>query len=420
MNQTPAPASVGIVSIGDELLAGAHPDLNGPYLAARLAEWGREVCEIRSVGDDENDIAAAARGLLSRCALVLITGGLGPTEDDVTRHGAARALGVDLEFNAEAWGQVVAWYARTDREPPESNRRQALIPAGAAVLENPAGTAPGFRTQHNGSTLMVLPGPPKEVAAVFDAVVRPWLDANRISTEFRAVRRLYFADLSESVFADQTNRWMLRGANPLLGVTVKNGILSVRVLARATSLAAAEALADGRAEEVGACFPDHLFSRESADPAAELGRQLIERGCSITTAESCTAGRVVAALGSVPGISAVLEHAQVVYSNAAKSAQLGVDPALLEQHGAVSEPVVRAMAAGAAARSGARMALAVSGIAGPGGGSESKPVGTFWFAASLDGQVVALERRWPAAGRERLQAWAANKALTLGLALLRG
>lgn len=414
----PRAQTVGILAVGDELLAGAHPDLNSPYLARRLAEWGREVLEVRAVGDVEADIASATSELLERYGLVLVTGGLGPTEDDVTRQGVARGLGLALVSSEEAWEQVLAWYARAERIPPESNRRQALIPEGASVVANPAGTAPGFRAEHGESTVLVLPGPPLEVEAVFDAEVAPWLEAHPVQVGATAIRRLYLSDLSESVFADKVNHWMVRDANPLLGVTVKGGILSLRVLARAEAQAEAEALAQSRADELAELFSEQLFSRRFDDPAQELAERLIERGISVTAAESCTAGRVASALGAVPGISAVLSESLVTYSYEAKSERLGVSKALLEQHGAVSEEVVRAMALGAAERSGARLAIAISGIAGPGGGTETKPVGLVWFATCFDGELHSVQRRWPPVSRERIQVWATQKALCLGLAAL--
>jgi nicotinamide-nucleotide amidase len=415
----PRAQTVGILAVGDELLAGAHPDLNSPYLARRLGEWGREVLEVRAVRDVEVDIARAAAELLERYGLVLVTGGLGPTEDDVTRHGVARALDLPLIESIEAWEQVLAWYARADRIPPESNRRQALTPEGASVVANPAGTAPGFRAEHSGSTILVLPGPPREVEAVFNAEVAPWLDANPVQTGATAIRRLYLADLSESIFADKVNHWMARDANPLLGVTVKGGILSLRVLARAETEAEAESMAQSRADELATLFPEHLFSRWFNDPARELAQELISRDISVTAAESCTAGRVASALGSVPGISAVLSESLVSYSNAIKTKRLGVPAELLETHGAVSEPVVRAMAKGAAERTGARLAIAVSGIAGPGGGTDAKPVGLVWFATCFDGEVHSVERRWPPVARDRIQIWATQKALCLALAAVR-
>lgn len=411
--------SVGILAVGDELLAGAHPDLNSPYLARRLAEHGLRVREVRSVCDDEVHIAAALTELAGRHALVIASGGLGPTADDVTRHGAARAAGVPLVHSEEAWAQVRAWFTRAGREMPASNKRQALTPAGAVVLENPAGTAPGFRCALGRSTLLVLPGPPREVEAIYAHAVEPWLAANPAASAVYGVRRFHMADLSESVFADGVGDWMLRDANPLMGVTVKGGVLSVRLIAHGPDDAAVQALLEERGAALLALYGERVFSERHPEPAFALGEQLIARGVSVTCAESCTGGLVAAELCRVPGISAVLREAYVAYADESKTSLLGVPPELLAAHGAVSSEVAAAMAHGAAQRAGARLALAVTGIAGPDGGTPEKPVGLVWFGVALDGRVTTSERRWPSLGRDKVRGWATAKALSLGFEALR-
>lgn len=403
----------GIVVVGDELLSGAHPDLDSPLIAARLPEVGRRVVRVVVVSDDEPAIAEAVADMARRVPLVLVTGGLGPTLDDVTRHGVASAAGFDLVHSEEALSQVTAWYARTGREMPGSNRRQALVPEGATVLANRCGTAPGFRCGVGEAEVFVLPGPPAELEDMLEHAVLPWLVEHPVTEQVFAIHRFHLVDLSESVFADSVGEWMERGANPRIGCTVKAGILTARLLARGSSQGEAEEVLARSVEAFRERFGAHLFSEESPDLAEVLGRHLLERGISVTTAESCTGGMVAAALTRVPGISAVLCEAVVAYADAAKSERLGVPEALLEAHGAVSEEVVAAMAAGAAQRAGARLALAVSGVAGPDGGSEDKPVGLVWFGICLDGKVTTHSRRWPPAGRERVRTWATSKGLSL-------
>lgn len=403
----------GIVAIGDELLAGAHPDLNSPWLASQLFENGRHVERVVVVGDDEAAIAAAIRELARDVPLVIATGGLGPTLDDVTRHGAARAADRALLTSEEAWSQICAWYARAGRAMPDSNERQALIPEGAAVLENPAGTAPGFRVAVGEATLFVLPGPPRELQAMGRLHLLPWVAEHPVGHEVFQVRRFHLFDLSESVFADRAGAWVARDAEPLMGVTVKEGILSVRLLARGADAAEARARLDARGAEFLERFGAHVFSERSPDLALALGEELLARNLSVTCAESCTGGLVAAALTSVPGISALLRETVVTYSDEAKSERLGVSPDLLARHGAVSGPVAEAMARGAAERAGAALSIAVTGIAGPGGGTAEKPVGLVWFGVYRDGHTVATARRWPASGRDRVRAWATAKALAL-------
>ena len=410
----------GIVAVGDELLAGAHPDLNSPHLASHLAEHGRHVVRVTVVADDEEAIAEAISDLADRAPLVIATGGLGPTLDDLTRHGAARAAGVPLVHSSEAWDQIRVWYARAGRDMPDSNERQALVPQAAEVLENPIGTAPGFRVPVGSSTLFVLPGPPAELAAMVERHLLPWLVANPVGHEAFGVRRFHLFDLSESVFADRAGGWMERGTNPLMGVTVKGGILSVKLVARGRDDAEVGRLLG----ESGAAFRErfgaHVFSETSPDIALAVGEELLARRLSVATAESCTGGLVAGALTRVPGISALFHEGFVTYSNEAKSARLGVSPELLAQHGAVSEEVAQAMARGVAERTGARLSIAVTGIAGPSGGSPEKPVGLVWFGLSLDGRSVTRSRRWPASGRDRVREWATAKALSLLLRAARG
>ncbi|MDA1264364.1 MAG: CinA family nicotinamide mononucleotide deamidase-related protein [Planctomycetota bacterium] len=405
--------TAAIVSVGDELLAGAHPDLNAPHLAARLVEWGRQAHHVGIVRDDEEDIAAAVVAAAERAPLVLVSGGLGPTLDDVTRHGVARAAGVAIEHSEEAWGQICAWYARSSRPMPESNRRQALLPAGARVLANLCGTAPGIHCQVGDADVFVLPGPPPELADMFAHAVAPWLDAHPISDGVFASRSIHLSDLSESVFADGAGEWMARDANPRMGCTVKQGILTAKLVAHAPTRAAVEALLEQRLVEFRERFGAYVFSETSPDLALALGAELLASGLSITLAESCTGGLIAAALTAVPGISAVLRETVVTYSDEAKIARLGVPKEVLASHGAVSAETAAAMAMGAAQRAGARLALSVTGIAGPGGGSAERPVGLVWFGVACDGDVQTHQHQWPDAGRDRVRAWAAVKGLRL-------
>jgi len=413
------PHAAGLIAIGDELLAGAHPDLDSPQVARCLAEVGRHVEHVAVVGDDERAISETMVDMARRYPLVITSGGLGPTLDDVTRHAAARAAERPLLLSQEALAQVRAWYQRADRPMPDSNERQALVPEGAQVLLNRRGTAPGFRVELEDSQLFVLPGPPHELEGMLDDALRPWLQAHPVGQEAFAIRRFHLFDLSESVFADAVGDWMQRDANPLMGVTAKRGVLSVRLLARGRSADKARSLVDERAAAFLQRFGEHVFSESTPELAFALAEELARHGTTVTTAESCTGGMVASELTRVPGISALLSEAVVCYSNAAKVERLGVDPACLEAHGAVSEEVAEAMARGAAERTGADLALAVTGVAGPGGGTPEKPVGLVCFAVCLGGRLSVCTRRWPDAGRDRVREWATSKALSLMLEAVR-
>ncbi len=422
----PAPSSVGIVSVGDELLAGAHPDLNGPYLASRMAEFGRRVERVIVVGDDEEHIAGAVDALAASCALVFVSGGLGPTLDDVTRHGVASSVGAPLEECPDAVEEIEAWFTRAGREMLQNNRRQALMPEGATRVPNTFGTAPGFRCGHPlGAEVIVLPGPPRELQGVFGAEVEPWLEENRPDELHRARASAAFVDLPESTFAEAAGAWLERGANPLVGVTVKEGILTTRAVATAETSEEAASMAQERIEGLRALFPERYLAERVEDLGAFVGGELQRLGVSFSLAESCTGGLVAASLTGAPGVSAVFARSFVTYANEAKESELGVPAAVLREHGAVSEACARAMAQGALERSGAELAISITGIAGPGGGTEEKPVGLVWFGiASRDGgggapTIEAEERRWPPLGRARVRRWAANRALAHLLRLAR-
>ena len=221
-----------LCSVGDELLAGKHPDLNAPFLARELLALGVSVVEVVVVGDDEEAIAAAVQRLATRAELVFVTGGLGPTLDDVTRHAVARAAGRELIEDSDALAQVSAWYRANDRSMPASNARQALVPRGGTVLPNPVGTAPGFLVPVGGAAVRVLPGPPSELRAMWEQGIGAGVRAELPHAEARVEQRFHLQGLSESQFSDDAGAWLERGANPLVGVTVARGLLTARLVAR--------------------------------------------------------------------------------------------------------------------------------------------------------------------------------------------
>lgn len=401
-----------LVAVGDELLCGSTVDRNSPWLAAALQENDFTSLRTTVVGDDVQALAEALADGLSRARLVVVTGGLGPTEDDLTRHAAARAVGRELVESQEAWDSIRDWFARRDVEVPKTNRRQALLPEGAEVLPNESGTAPGFTLEQGGSRLFALPGPPVEMRAMFEAQVRPRLMKEPDGAGF-ALHRLQLFGISESVFAEEVGDWMARDANPLLGCSVKNGVLTASFRARGDDAAGAQRLLDERVTAFRARFDAFIFAQGEERVEQALGAELIARGMSVTLAESCTSGLAAALLGRVPGISAVLGAAWVTYSDDSKQRLLGVRAETLAAHGAVSEPVVSEMALGAAERAGARAAVAISGVAGPAGASAEKPVGTVCFATSIDGEVEAETRRLPPTSRDHIRSTAAQMALIL-------
>jgi nicotinamide-nucleotide amidase len=248
---------------------------------------------------------------------------------------------------------------------------------------------------------------------MLECLVLPWVRATWPSSEPDARSAFYLSGIAESAFGERAGAWMERGAEPLMGVTSHTGVLAVSLRARGATRAAAEGLLEARQAEFRARFGEFIYSEEQGDLAFAVGRLLIECGVTLATAESCTGGLLAQRLTSVPGISAVYQGGWVTYANEAKRRELGVDEELLRRHGAVSEPVVRAMAAGARRASGARAALAITGVAGPGGGTPEKPVGLVWCGLAFDDALEAREWRLPPVGREEVRTYAVHAALDL-------
>jgi nicotinamide-nucleotide amidase len=400
-----------VVAVGDELIRGERADSNSGEIAAALADLGIEVERVLVLGDDAALLERAFVELCGAYRIVVATGGLGPTLDDVTRDAAAAAARVKLVRSPEVLEELSALWRRRGREMPRSNARQAEFPEGAQVMANRCGTAPGFRVWIEGGMLAALPGPPREMRDMLARELVPYLRATCGVSGALATRRFFLLGLSESEFADRAGAWMERAANPLMGVTAHHGVLHVTLRARAESEPGANALVDARAGEFRARFRHEVFSEDEPRPHFAVGRALIERGIGLALAESCTGGLLAARLTEVPGISAVLREAWVTYSNEAKTRSLGVSRELIERHGAVSREVAEAMASGAARAAGARLAVSITGIAGPEGGTPEKPVGTVWIALAFDGRVDAREHRLAPLSRDAVRAQAVHAAL---------
>lgn len=407
-----------VIATGDELVLGRTFDTNSAAVARCLVAAGFEPASFLVLGDDEDALAGALERLARDHDAIVVTGGLGPTLDDVTRHAAARAARVELATDARVLSDLQALFAARGRPFLPANARQALFPRGAEVLGNPHGTAPGFALLLGGARVFALPGPPREMLPMLEHEVLPRLAP--LARGASALRAVHLFGLAESALADALGDAMRRDAEPLVGVTAKDGVLSVTVRALAADARAAEERAESVARSIAGRFAEHVISRDEPDLARLLGAELLARGAKLALAESCTGGLLAGRITSVPGISAVFERGWIVYANEAKVSELGVDPAVLARHGAVSAETAEALALGAARRSGARLALAVTGVAGPGGGTLEKPVGLVWFGVALDGRATATERRFVVRERELVRALAVNAALDLGLRALRG
>ena len=369
-----------ILCVGSELLLGSIVNTNARWLADQLAALGLAHYRQQVVGDHRGRLIAALQSASRRCRLLITTGGLGPTPDDLTTEAIAAAFDTPLEERPEVWADIQTKLVRRGRSPSPTVRRQALLPVGATLLPNPTGTAPGMIwTPVPGFTLLSFPGVPREMKAMWEATAVPWLRQSGLAQGVFASRILRFWGVGEATLAEQLAD-LLAGSNPTVAPYAGAGEVTLRLTAAAVDRAAAEALlapleAELRARTGTACFGDGDDSLASVVLAA-----LRQRGQSLAVAESCTGGGLGAALAAVPGASDVFVGGVIAYANAVKQQLLGVPAALLREHGAVSDPVARAMAEGVQRQTGSTWALAVSGIAGPGGGSPDKPVGLVHLA----------------------------------------
>ena len=417
-----APAAAEILCIGTELLLGNITNGNARWIAEQLASLGIAHFRQEVVGDNRERLIQAVRSAAGRCRLLITTGGLGPTPDDLTTEAIAAAFETPLQERPEVWDDIQAKAAARGRVCSLSTRRQALLPEGAAVLPNPTGTAPGMIwSPVPGFTLLTFPGVPSEMQAMWRATAAPWLRQAGLAQGVFASRMLRFWGVSEAALAEQVADLLVL-ANPTVAPYAGAGEVKLRITARAETPELAEALLVPVEAELRARASDACYGVDDDSLAVVVLAALRRRGQTLAVAESCSGGGLGAALAAVPGASEVFLGGVIAYANAVKRELLGVPAELLERHGAVSDPVALAMAAGARRCSGADWALAISGIAGPGGGGAEKPVGLVHIAvAGPDGCSSEGVRFGASRGRAWIQTLSAGEALNrLRLRLLEG
>jgi len=377
--------------VGNELLRGDSVDTNSREIQALLAEAGVRTVRTTVVGDDVDAIADAVGAAAARSDVVVITGGLGPTEDDITREGLAAAAGVALEERADALRSIEAFFEKIKRPMPAGNQCQAMAPAGSTVIANPVGTAPGFEMLIGKSRVFCLPGVPVEMRAMMEAGVLPAVRRAFPAAPPMARRTLRMIGVPESS-ANSRIRDLMRSRDPLLGMTAHDMVITITISSFSVD---GKAKVDDAAEKVLAEFGDRIFAEgRGATLPGTVVEMLRERALTLATAESCTGGLIGYHLTSVPGASDVYREGFVTYTGEAKSRLLGVAPGLIAEHGEVSAELARAMASGAAEKSGCGASIAVTGIAGPGGGTDEKPVGLVHIAACVNGRIEHCERRF--------------------------
>jgi nicotinamide-nucleotide amidase len=406
---------IEVVTIGDELLLGYTIDTNAAHLARELAAAGVEIARRTTCGDTAESIATAVREALDRTGAVITTGGLGPTSDDLTKPAIAALFGREMVLDEQHldWMRE-RWRTRFQREMPESNRQQAMLPVGARKLVNNHGSAPGIWLEdERGQWVAMLPGVPREMRGMLADTLLP-IVRERLGAVRRVVRSrtLRTTGVGESHIADLVAT--LDGGVGLAGLAYLPNAegTDLRLTVRGTSPDEADRILAAGAERLRTVVGDAVYGEDRADLAAVVLDRCRARGLTLGVAESCTGGLLGARITAIPGSSDVMRGGVIAYDDEVKTVLLGVPAALIREQGAVSEPVARAMASGARAAVGAGAALAITGIAGPGGGTEAKPVGTVWIALDLGGEVEA--RRFQLIGdRDEVRQRAAQAALEL-------
>lgn len=405
-----------IITIGNELLAPGKNDTHSEYLIEKLTSLGVAVVSRSTVGDSRDLIAEAARLALRQADLIIATGGLGATSDDVTREGFADALDLELIIDEQVMADIHQRFERRGIEMPGINRRQAMVLSGAEVFTNPAGLAPaqwiewGDDKDHM-TVVVLLPGPPRELRPLFEDTVLPRLQDRGRKTVFRT-ERILVAGLPESSVEEKIGPVYSGVKNPQTSLLASGGQVEIRLTSRGEGLDEASRLLEEIKVPIRAALGHHIFSEDGERLEEVVGRLLTQTNKTISIAESCTGGLITHRITEVAGSSRYFECGYVTYSNESKVELLGVSEKLLAEEGAVSEDVALAMARGVRQASRTDLGLAVTGIAGPGGGSAEKPVGLVYVAIS-DGRIDKAQRYMLPGNRSHVKTWTAQLALNM-------
>ncbi|MBF0440394.1 MAG: competence/damage-inducible protein A [Oligoflexales bacterium] len=389
-----------VIAVGTELLMGQIANTNAQYISKKIQETGINVFHHSVVGDNRkrlHDLLAAA---FQRSDLVILTGGLGPTQDDLTKESVAEYFGLKLVLHEDILQRIIAFFEKIGRRMTENNAKQAYFPEGCIVLGNEFGTAPGCIVENSGKTAVLLPGPPREMCPIFDNSVIPFLK-NKSDHKFVS-KYLKIFGIGESALETELIDLIKNQTNPTIATYAGNYEVTLRVTARAASEEEAEALIKPVIEQIDNKIGRFIYSKENKSIEETIAHLLIRNNITLSIAESCTGGLIASKLTNVPGISAVFDRAIVSYSNRSKIENLNVRQETIEKHGAVSEETAIEMASGILSISGTSIGLSITGIAGPEGGSMEKPVGLVYIAVT-DGEKCECKKLTLSGDRDRIR-----------------
>lgn len=399
-----------IIAVGTELLLGNIVNSNARYLSEKLAELGVEVYYHVTIGDNLTRLKEVIQQGLERSDVIITTGGLGPTDDDLTKDGVAEALGLKLVPHKESVEKIEAYFKNANRPMAQCNLKQGYVPEGASILENNNGTAPGVRIEQNGKLIFLLPGPPKEMMPMFDQQVYPYLKAK--SKHVLKSKTLRVVGIGESMIQELLQQIFDTQTNPTIAPYAKDGEVHLRITAKCQSDVEGEQMISSMEQKVADILGSNIYGYDDETLEYVVYKLLKEKNMTVAFAESCTGGMISGRLTNVSGVSAVFMNSIVTYSNEAKMKFLGVKEETLAKFGAVSEETAKEMAAGIKRVSGTDVGVSVTGIAGPDGGSAEKPVGLFYIGLAMGDEVEAHRYLFPAS-REKVRWNATTRALDI-------
>ena len=375
-----------IITVGTEILLGDILNTNCRYVSRELAAMGIEMYYQITVGDNEERLLKTLEESLNRSDIVICTGGLGPTEDDITKEVCAKYFGYELELHKPSLDAMIERFKHMNRVPTKNNEKQAYFPKEAYILKNDNGTAPGCIMEKEGKMIVVLPGPPKEMEPMFENYVKPYL--SKLTDDVIESEVLRIIGVGESKVENDILDIIDSQTNPTIATYAKGYECTLRITAKAKSVEEAKELIKPMSDEMKRRFGQSLYATGETSIEEVVAKMLVENNLKIAVAESCTGGMVSASLINYPGISSVFMEGCVTYSNEAKMKSLGVKKETLDVYGAVSDKCAKEMASGVAARYNTNVGIAITGIAGPGGGTDEKPVGLVYFGIYINGKVI--------------------------------